>query len=102
MGHSRSRHGLHSACSRTTRASGPVGPVVVSSVAPNTATVGTPERRGDVHCAGIVGQEEAAGGGQVDEFAQGGFAGEIADLDAAAPQRFGHRFAERPLAGRSE
>ncbi len=42
MGHSRSRQGLHSACSRTTRASGPVGPVVVSSVAPKTATVGTP------------------------------------------------------------
>src|SRR5262252_32260 len=40
IGHSRSRQGLHSACSRTTRASGPVGPVVVSSVAPNTATVG--------------------------------------------------------------
>src|ERR1017187_10040131 len=42
MGHSRSRQGLHSACARTTRASGPVGPVVVSSVAPNMATVGTP------------------------------------------------------------
>src|SRR5579863_8089883 len=41
MGHSRSRQGLHSACSRTTRAKGPVGPVVVS-VAPKTVTVGTP------------------------------------------------------------
>src|ERR1035441_3975562 len=42
MGHSRSRQGLHSACARTTRARGPVGPVVVSSVAPNMARVGTP------------------------------------------------------------
>src|SRR5437899_2439443 len=41
IGHSRSRHGLHSACSRTTVARGPVGPVAASSVAPNTATVGT-------------------------------------------------------------
>src|SRR6185312_3053609 len=42
MGHSRLRQGLHSTGSRTTRASGPVGPVVVSSVAPKIATVGTP------------------------------------------------------------
>src|ERR1043166_8722111 len=42
MGHSRLRHGLHSTGSRTTRARGPVGPVVVSSVAPKIATVGTP------------------------------------------------------------
>ena len=42
MGHSRFRHGLHSTGSRTTRASGPVGPVATSSVAPKTATVGTP------------------------------------------------------------
>src|SRR5205823_4117772 len=42
MGHSRNRQGLHSTGSRTTRASAPVGPVVESSVAPKTATVGTP------------------------------------------------------------
>ena len=42
MGHSRLRHGLHSTGSRTMRASGPVGPVPYSSVAPKTATVGTP------------------------------------------------------------
>ena len=42
MGHSRFRHGLHSTGSRTTRASGPVGPVAISSVAPKIATVGTP------------------------------------------------------------
>ena len=58
MGHSRSRQGLHSACSRTTRASGPVGPVVVSSVAPKTATVGHTQCGCHVHGAGIVGQRK--------------------------------------------
>ena len=35
-----------------------------------------------MHGAGIVGQKQAAGGGQVDEFAEGGLAGEVAGVDA--------------------
>ena len=50
MGHSRFRHGLHSTGCRITRASGPVGPVVVSSVAPKIAPApmadGAPVLRG--------------------------------------------------------
>ena len=42
IGHSRSRQGLHSTSSRMTRARGPVGLVVMSSVAPKMATVGIP------------------------------------------------------------
>src|SRR5690349_1404916 len=48
MGHSRFRQGLHSTASRTTFARGPVGPVASLSVAPKTATVGTP--RADAMC----------------------------------------------------
>ncbi len=38
---------------------------------------GNAQRAGDVHRAGIVGEEQATCRGQIDELAQGGFAGEI-------------------------
>ena len=63
---------------------------------------GDAERRGDVHGAGIVGQKQAAGGGQIDEFAQRGLAGKVMDVDAGGPQRFRHSFAQRPLARGAE
>src|ERR1039458_10532175 len=37
---------------------------------------GNAQRASDVHGAGIVGQEEAAGRGEIDEFAERGLAGE--------------------------
>src|SRR6266481_339565 len=42
IGHSRSKHGLHSTACLTTRVLGPYGPVTVSSVEPNIASVDTP------------------------------------------------------------
>src|SRR5437660_12575272 len=42
IGHSRSKHGLHSTACLTTRVRGPYGPVTVSSVEPKIATVDTP------------------------------------------------------------
>src|SRR5260370_11621163 len=42
IGHSRRRQGLHSTACLTIRVWGPYGPVAVSSVGPNIATVGIP------------------------------------------------------------
>ena len=63
---------------------------------------GHAQRGGDVHRAGIVGQEQAAGGGQVDEFAERGFAGQVANRDARCAQRRRHGLAQRALGRRSE
>ena len=38
---------------------------------------GDAQRRGNMHAAGIVGEIHAAGGGQIDVFAERGLAGEI-------------------------
>src|ERR1035441_10177383 len=46
---------------------------------------GNAERGGNVHGAGIVGQKEAAGRGQIDELRQAGLAGKIPRLGSRPP-----------------
>ena len=45
-----------------------------------------------MHGAGIIGEEEAAGGGEVDEFAERGLAGKIAGLDVKTAEGGGWDF----------
>ncbi len=79
-----------------------MGPVVVSSVAPKMVTVGTPSRGCGVHGAGIVGEEEAAGGGEIEELAQAGFAGEVTDAAAGTGEIVCNGLAESAFGGRAE
>ena len=102
MGHSRSRQGLHSTCSRTMRAQAPVGPVVVSSVAPNTVTVGTPSADAMCMAPESLVRNKPARSGQIDELAQRGFAGEVADRPRRGADRAGNRFAQRAFRRRAE
>ena len=60
------------------------------------------EGGGHMHGAGIVGQKKAAGGGEVDEFAERGLAGYVAGVNVAADEGSGDLFTERALGGGAE
>ena len=55
-----------------------------------------------MHGAGIVGQKEAAGRGQIDELPQAGLAGEVSRLGSRPPQQFRHGLAQRAFRRRAE
>ena len=100
MGHSRSRQGLHSTGSRTTRAWGPVGPVVVSSVAPKMATVGTPSAEAMCIAPESLVRKSSQAAARSMNCARAGLAGVVGHLWPLQPLR--DLFAERPLAAGAE
>ena len=100
MGHSRSRQGLHSTGSRTTRACGPVGPVATSSVAPKIATVGTPNAEAICIAPESLVRNSSQRGRQVDELRERGLAGDIGDV--VAVQQLRDLLAEGSLGARAE
>jgi len=73
-----------------------------ASVAPKTATVGTPRAEATCMAPESLVRNRPAGGRKVDELAQRGFTGEVAHVEARAAEAQFHGLAEGALRGRAE
>ena len=63
---------------------------------------GYPERRGNVHAPGIIGEIDLARGGQFDKFAELGFPREVVGGLSGSSKLLGNFFAESPFVRGSE